>query len=94
VPHAVPTQPCPATALWTVHVTFAFAVPVTVAKNCVVLGVPDEAGLNAYGGEIATATALDAPEIVIEAVPVREGSAWLVATSITGFGPGAEAGAT
>ena len=86
-------QPWPDTALWTLHVTLVFPEPVTLAKNCHVLVEPPEAGTKAYVGEIVTPTVPDASEIVIADVPVREGSAWLVATSDTGFGDGTAAGA-
>jgi hypothetical protein len=65
----------------------------TAAKNCSVLGVPAEAATNAYSGEIVTATGPDGAAIVIVALPLLEGSAWLVAVSVTGFIAGAEFGA-
>jgi hypothetical protein len=92
-PHADPAQPWPGTPLWTLHVTLVLPVPVTLAKNCHVLVDPPEAGTNAYVGEIATPTLPDDAEIVIADIPVREGSAWLVATSETVFGDGTAAGA-
>jgi len=51
-----------------------FGDPVTVAKNCCVLGAPLEAAMKAYGGEIVTATGPVAPEIWIVALPLRDGS--------------------
>jgi hypothetical protein len=86
-------QPCPDDALWTRHVTLVLPLPVTLAKNCSVLGAPPEAGTNAYVGATVMLTGPDDPEIVIAAVPVREGSAWLVATSVTGLGDGTAPGA-
>jgi hypothetical protein len=84
-PHADPVQPCPATPLRTLHVTLLLPVPVTFAKNCRVLAEPPEAATKAYGGEIVTPTSPDDAIIVIADIPVREGSALLVATSDTGF---------
>jgi hypothetical protein len=49
--------------------------------------------MNAYGGEIATATGPEGATTLIVALPLRDGSAWLVAVSVTGFVAGAEAGA-
>ena len=92
-PHADPAQPWPSNALWTLHVTPVLPVPVTLAKNCCVLVLPPEAGTKAYAGEIVTPTSPDDTKIVIADIPVREGSAWLVATSATGFGDGTAAGA-
>jgi len=68
-------------------------VPVTLAKNCHVLAEPPEAGTNAYAGAIVMPTTPDDVEIVIADVPVREGSAWLVAARVTGFGDGTAVGA-
>ena len=67
--------------------------PVTVAKNCRVLSVPVERARNAYGGAIATFTGPVITLIKIAAAPLREGSAWLVAVSVTGFVGGADSGA-
>ena len=93
VPHAAPAHPWPATPLCTLHVTLVMLVFETAAKNCCALGVPDEGAMNAYGGEIATATGPEGATTLIVALPLRDGSAWLVAVSVTGFVAGAEAGA-
>jgi hypothetical protein len=74
-------------------VTAVFVLPVTVAKNCLVLSVPVEGARNAYGGATVTLTGPVMTLIRIVAEPLREGSAWLVAVSVTGFVGGAEAGA-
>ena len=92
-PQAAPPHPCPATPLWTLHVTPVFVVFVTLAKNCCVLSVAPDAGTNAYAGDTVTATGPEAAPIVINATPLRETSAWLVAVSTTGFIAGANAGA-
>ena len=88
-----PAQPRPSAALRTVQLTLVLPAPVTLAKNCCVLRDPPDAGTNAYVGEIVTRKSPDDGEIVIAAMPVREGSAWLVATSVTGLGDGTVAGA-
>ena len=80
-------------ALCTLHVTAVWVLPVTVAENCLVLGVPPEGGTNAYGGAIVTLTVPVVTLIKMVAAPLREGSAWLVAVSVTGFVGGADAGA-
>ena len=69
--------------------------PVTVAKSCWVLSVPVETGRKAYDGEMATATGPppDGPAMTIEAAPLCDGSAWLVAVSVTGFMAGTDDGA-
>ncbi|HEX4073919.1 MAG TPA: hypothetical protein VHX49_00830 [Candidatus Acidoferrales bacterium] len=92
-PQLDPAQPAPPTALLTLQLALVLPEPVTLAKNCCVLTEPPEAGTNAYPGEIVMRTAPDDGEIVIVAAPVREGSAWLVATSVTGLGDGTVAGA-
>jgi hypothetical protein len=58
-----------------------------------VLAEPPEADTKAYVGETVTPTVPDDVKIVIADVPVREGSAWLVATSETELGDGTAAGA-
>jgi hypothetical protein len=67
--------------------------PVTVAKNCCVLGVLVEGGTKAYAGESATLTGPAKLVMVIIASPLRDGSALLVAVSATGFVAGTEFGA-
>ena len=93
-PQAAPPQPWPATALWTVQVTLGLPVPVTVAKNCRVLGVPVEGGTKAYDGETVTEMGPDCEAMVTSAAPDWEESARLVAAMVTGFAAGTEAGAT
>lgn len=93
-PQAAPAHPWPATALAMLQLTAVFVLPVTVAKNCRVLRVPVEGAKNAYGGAIVTLTGPVMTLIRIVAVPLREGSAWLIAVSVTGFVGGADAGAT
>lgn len=68
-------------------------VPEIVAKNCCVLRIALDGARNAYAGEIATATGPDATAIVTTAAPLFDGSAWLVARSVTGLGAGADDGA-
>lgn len=89
-PQAEPPQPSPGTPVWTLHVTFAFVVPVTVAKNWLVLGVPSGGGTNAYKGAIAIDTGVVTATV---AVPLFEGSAWLTAVRTTGSVAGNDAGA-
>ena len=67
--------------------------PVTVAKNSSVLSTPVEGARKAYRGEITTATELAGPTMETRAVALREGSAWLMAVSTTGFVEGSDAGA-
>jgi hypothetical protein len=93
VPHAAPAHPWPATPLCTLHVTPVLVVFDTAAKNCSVLGVPVEGATNAYAGETVTATGPDGAAIVTVALPLLDGSAWLVTVSVTGFIAGAEFGA-
>jgi hypothetical protein len=81
VPQVAPEQPGPAS----VHVTFVFALPVTVAVNgCVVdtLKVCDV-------GEMEIATGVSVTVAVADFVP----SAWDVAVTVTVFGEGAVGGA-
>jgi hypothetical protein len=92
-PHAAPPQPWPATALCTLHVTLVLVVPVTLAKNCCVLGVAPDCGRNAYAGETVTVTGPAELATRIVAEPLRDGSALLVAVRITGFAGGTDAGA-
>ena len=68
-------------------------VPDTAAKNCCELSVPVDGGRNAYGGEIATDTGAVGPAMVMTEAPLCDGSAWLVAKSVTGLAAGSDAGA-
>lgn len=92
-PHAAPPQPWPATALCRVHATLVLAEPVTVAKNCCVLAAAPDGQMNAYDGEIVTATVELMFETEIAADALFEGSASLIAVTVTGFGAGTAAGA-
>ena len=92
-PQAAPPHPWPATALSTVQVTLVLAEPVTLAENCCVLSTPVEGGTNAYAGETTTATGPEGPAMRTLAVPLRDGSARLVAVRITGFVAGVDVGA-
>jgi hypothetical protein len=74
-------------------VTLVLPSPVTVAKNRCVLAVPVDGATKAYAGEMATLTVPTWLLMVMIAAPLRDGSAWLVAVSTTGFVAGAEAGA-
>ena len=93
-PHAVPAQPWPATPLCTVHVTLLFVAPVTAEMNCCVETAPPEGGKNAYDGDTVTTTFVPGAEIEIGALSLFEGSAPLVAVTVTGFTVGTVAGAT
>jgi hypothetical protein len=56
-------------------VTLVLLEPVTLAKNCCVLGEPPEAATKGYAGETATLTSPDETATVIDVAPVREASA-------------------
>jgi len=92
-PQAAPPQPCPATPLWTLHATLVSVVPITFAKNCNVLGVPDDGATIANTGLMVTVTGPELPVTSTIAIPDLEGSALLTAVSVTGFVAGGEAGA-
>jgi hypothetical protein len=92
-PHAAPPHPWPATALWTLHVTLVLTVFVTSAKNWAVLDCAPEGATNAYTGDTVTAIGPAWEAIVIIALPLWDGSALLVAATVTGFAAGTDAGA-
>ena len=92
-PHAAPPHPWLAIALCTLHVTLALPVPVTLAKNCVVLKSAPEGATNAYIGETVTLIGPICPATVTIAVPLCDESALLVAARVTGFAAGTDPGA-
>lgn len=92
VPQAVPLQPCPGTALATLQVTAVFEIPLTAARNCCVFPVWPAGATKAYAG----ATLMPAGgcgRMVACAVPLRVGSASLLAVRVTGLCAGIVAGA-
>jgi len=81
------------TPLCTRHVTLLLAVFATSAENWAVLDCAPEGERNAYSGDTVTATGPVCPAIVIIALPLWDGSALLVAATVTGFAVGTAAGA-
>jgi hypothetical protein len=92
IPHELPEQPWPATALPMLHATPVFDEPVTCAKNWRVLPGCPAGGRNAKPGETLMDTEAGGAMITC-ALPNTDGATSLVATRVTTLGEGTTAGA-